>query len=43
MGMKIYAISDLHISTNTDTKIILPDGREFEKAAGEYTFEIGEK
>lgn len=33
----------LHISTNTDTKIILPDGREFEKAAGEYTFEIGEK
>jgi alpha-L-rhamnosidase len=33
----------LHISTNTDTKIVLPDGREFEKAAGEYTFEIGEK
>ena len=33
----------LHISTNIDAKIILPDGREFEKCAGEYTFEIGEK
>ena len=35
-----YENNSLHISTNTDTKIILPDGREFEKSAGEYTFSL---
>ena len=38
-----YDNSSLHISTNKDAKIILPDGREFEKCAGEYTFLIGGK
>ena len=30
----------LHISTNRDAKIILPDGSEFERPAGEYTFNL---
>ena len=38
-----YDNNNLHISVNTDTKIILPDGKEFEKCAGEYTFFIGGK
>lgn len=38
-----YNNNCLHICTNTNSTIILPDGRELEKIAGEYTFEIGEK
>lgn len=38
-----YDNNSLHISVNTDAKIILPDGKEFEKCAGEYTFFIGGK
>ena len=38
-----YDNNSLHIVTNRDAKIVLPDGREFEKCAGEYTFLIGEK
>ena len=30
----------LYISTNRDAKIILPDGSEFERSAGEYTFNL---
>lgn len=30
----------LHISTNRDAKIVLPDGSEFERPAGEYTFNL---
>lgn len=35
-----YENNNLHISTDTNTKIILPDGREFEKCAGEYNFDL---
>ena len=35
-----YENNSLHISTDTNTKIILPDGREFEKCAGEYKFDL---
>lgn len=35
-----YENNSLHISTNVDAKIILPDGREFEKCAGEYKFDL---
>jgi alpha-L-rhamnosidase len=38
-----YDNNNLHISVNTEAKIILPDGKEFEKCAGEYTFFIGGK
>ena len=35
-----YENNSLHISTDTNTKIVLPDGREFEKCAGEYKFDL---
>ena len=35
-----YENNSLHISTNVDAKIILPDGRGFEKCAGEYKFDL---
>ena len=35
-----YENNSLHISTNAKAKIILPDGREFEKSAGEYKFDL---